>query len=169
MNDSDFSVSLAVLRLIRGWNQEELSRRSGVRNSSISDYERGKMLPGVGTLERLLGAMGYPYSALDHARALIATLRADQDLHRAAHLSSDEDAGSSDGPQSTPQRSRLPLATPQAWEIEQASIEAGRLATRMTRIFFSLVGSERSGRPPLEARDQPPSATQGERTDSGEA
>jgi transcriptional regulator with XRE-family HTH domain len=63
-NDSEMSTVLAVLRLIRGWSQGELSRAAGIRASSISDYERGKKVPSQRTLERLMTAMGYPASFL---------------------------------------------------------------------------------------------------------
>ena len=56
---------LAILRLVRGWNQDELARRAGIRAGTISDYERGKMVPGVVALQRLLDAMGYRFSDFD--------------------------------------------------------------------------------------------------------
>lgn len=56
---------LAVLRAALDLTQSELARLSGVKRSSISEYERGKSTPDAVTLERLLGAMRFRWSALD--------------------------------------------------------------------------------------------------------
>jgi transcriptional regulator with XRE-family HTH domain len=140
MQEKDFSTSLAVLRVIRGWSQEELARHSGVRPSSISDYERGKIVPGAGTLLRLLDAMGYPFSALDDTQTLIATLRAESELRSAARLAR---PGSPEAPATARREGETgaPGSTSPSrhWEVEQASVEAGKVAARLTRLFFSLV------------------------------
>jgi transcriptional regulator with XRE-family HTH domain len=77
MPDSEIATVLIVLRIIRGMNKEELAQAAGLRSSTISEYARGKMVPGLNTVQRLLGAMGYSFGALDQARALISTLRPD--------------------------------------------------------------------------------------------
>lgn len=56
---------LAILRLVRGWSQGELGRRAKLRAGTVSDYERGKMVPGLLALQRLLDAMGYRLSDLE--------------------------------------------------------------------------------------------------------
>jgi transcriptional regulator with XRE-family HTH domain len=156
MQDGDLGVALAVLRLVRGWNQEELSRHSGVRSSSISDYERAKIVPGVATLRKLMGAMGYPFSAFDAAQALIANLRAESVLQAAAQLvepggPAETEADPEEG--NTLLSRRLPDA--RRWEIEQAAIEVGRVATRITRLWFSLretpIPERPSEAPPADA------------------
>src|ERR1700733_92744 len=59
---------LALLREALDWTQSDLARRSGVKRASISEYESGKSTPDVGTLERLLSAMGFRWIALDFGR-----------------------------------------------------------------------------------------------------
>ena len=71
MTEGDVSVALTVLRVVRGWNQDDLAKASGVRNSSVSDYERGRKVPGLKTLIRLVASMGYPLSAIDHVMSFI--------------------------------------------------------------------------------------------------
>jgi transcriptional regulator with XRE-family HTH domain len=88
--DSDFATVLTVLRIVRGMNQEELAQASGMRSSTISDYERGKMVPGLNTVQKLLGAMGYSFGALDQARALISSLRPDSTSDDEEGLRSEE-------------------------------------------------------------------------------
>lgn len=56
---------LAILRIVRGWTQDELARRAGIRSGTVSDYERGKMVPGLLALQHLLDAMGYRLSDLE--------------------------------------------------------------------------------------------------------
>jgi transcriptional regulator with XRE-family HTH domain len=65
---------LALLREALDWTQSDLARRSGVKRASISEYESGKSTPDVGTLERLLSAMGFRWIALDFGRWFIGWL-----------------------------------------------------------------------------------------------
>jgi tetratricopeptide (TPR) repeat protein/DNA-binding XRE family transcriptional regulator len=62
---------LALLREALDWTQSDLARRSGVKRASISEYESEKSTPDVGTLERLLSAMGFRWIALDFGRWFI--------------------------------------------------------------------------------------------------
>lgn len=75
MTDGELGVALAVLRVVRGWSQHDLAEASGVRASSISNYERAKTLPEMRTLSRIVAAMGYPLSALDEARTFVYSVR----------------------------------------------------------------------------------------------
>jgi transcriptional regulator with XRE-family HTH domain len=154
MQEKDFSVSLAVLRVIRGWSQEELARHSGVRPSSISDYERGKIVPGAGTLQRLLDAMGFPFSALDGTQTLVATLRAESQIRTAARLAR---PGLPEVPLESPAPN--PTETSRLWEVEQASVEAGRVAARLTRLFFALVEPRLAASEPERPDSDPPPAS----------
>ena len=53
------------LRMKRGWSQNELSRRSGVRQGVLSYIESGRTKhPRIDTLEALAGALGVPVSEL---------------------------------------------------------------------------------------------------------
>jgi transcriptional regulator with XRE-family HTH domain len=141
MPAGEVSVALAVLRVVRGWNQDDLAKASGVRNSSVSDYERGRKVPELKTLERLVSAMGYPLSAIDQARVFIAALRSGSALFDAALLhrpptpeaSVDDPALAREGPAAL------------QWEVEQVSAEMGRAVSRMTRVMFALAGRFGSG------------------------
>jgi transcriptional regulator with XRE-family HTH domain len=128
MVDGDLGTVLAVLRIIRGWNQEELARASGLRSGTISDYERGKMAPGINTMQRLLESMGYAFAALDHARTFIASLRADS------------------LPMESLEESELAAIPPALRrQVVQISAEAGRVVSRLTRLMFVARNSPASG------------------------
>ena len=117
MSGAELGTFLAVLRIVRGWNQEELAQASGLRSGTISDYERGKMVAGLNALQRLLGAMGYPLAALDQTRAFVNLVKA-----------GDLPAASLEG---TPVDLRR--------EVDQASAEAGRVVSRLTRLMFEVM------------------------------
>ena len=121
MSDAELGTFLAILRIVRGWNQEELAQASGLRSGTISDYERGKMVPGLNALQRLLGAMGYPLAALDQTRAFVNLVQA-----------GDLPAASLEGAGRPADLRR---------EVEQASAEAGRVVSRLTRLMFVVMSS----------------------------
>ena len=129
MPDTNLGSALAVLRIFRGWYQEELSRVSGVRSGTISDYERGKMVPGLKTLQRLLDALDYPLSAVGQAQAFIESLRGSRVSMQPL-----------EGPPGSPLDLRR--------EVEQVSVDAGRVVSRITRLMFAVMTS-----PPLEEED----------------
>jgi transcriptional regulator with XRE-family HTH domain len=53
------TVHLRLVRLEKGWTQEELARRSGVDQSTISRIENGLTRGvGLGIVERLADALG---------------------------------------------------------------------------------------------------------------
>lgn len=58
---------IATLRAALNLTQSDLARRSGVKRSSISEYEAGVTTPDSSTLERLLDGMSFGWSALDLA------------------------------------------------------------------------------------------------------
>ena len=52
-------VHLKGMRLVKGWSQSELARRSGVGQSTISRIERGETAGvSLGVLEKLARAFG---------------------------------------------------------------------------------------------------------------
>jgi transcriptional regulator with XRE-family HTH domain len=145
MPDSDLGTVLTVLRIIRGLTQDQLAQVSGLRSGTISDYERGKMVPGLVTAQRLLEAMGYSFSALDQARALISSLR--------PHSTSEEELqawGLPEGPAAL------------RWEVQQVSAEAGRIVSRLTRLLFVLLSTPAVGDPSPPAQE--PIPTEGRET-----
>jgi len=119
MPAADFGTVLTILRLIRGWSQEDLASASGLRRGTISDYERGKMVPGHNTLNRLLDAMGYPLSALDQTGAFIDSMRAESPTTEPV-----DDLWFTGGPAALRR------------EVDQVSAEAGRVVSRLTRLMF---------------------------------
>jgi transcriptional regulator with XRE-family HTH domain len=126
MSAANLGTALAVLRMVRGWNQEELSRASGIRSGTISDYERGKMIPGLNTLQRLLGALGYPLSAVDQTQAFIDSLRGV-------------------GPPMDPLEGSLGVPAELRREVDRVSAEAGRAVSRLTRLMFEVMISSTAG------------------------
>ena len=65
---------LAVLRGALDLTQSDLSRKSKVKRASISEYEAGLTNPDASTLERLLAAMRFKWTALDLAGWFLARL-----------------------------------------------------------------------------------------------
>ncbi|MDP9121347.1 MAG: helix-turn-helix transcriptional regulator [Acidobacteriota bacterium] len=138
------NLALTVLRVIRGWNQDDLSKASGIRNSSVSDYERGRKMPELKTLERLVGAMGYPLSAVDHARTFIHALRTESILSDYRPRGGTSRTAAVESPPSPGFDSPAALR----WEVEQVSVEAGRVVTRLARVMFILMSRAGSLEPP---------------------
>lgn len=58
LSKQEFGRRLYNAMMRKGWNQSELSRRSGVPRDSISIYIRGKSLPGPASLQKLADALG---------------------------------------------------------------------------------------------------------------
>jgi transcriptional regulator with XRE-family HTH domain len=69
---------LAMLRNALDWSQSRLSRESGVKRSLISQYESDAVTPDTATLEQLLTAMEFGWSALDHAETFLGSLAAER-------------------------------------------------------------------------------------------
>lgn len=68
-NAISFSEYITKLRLEKGWNGAELSRRSGVSQGSISRIERGVQSNITATTRsRLLAALGVPSTEMEIAR-----------------------------------------------------------------------------------------------------
>jgi transcriptional regulator with XRE-family HTH domain len=140
MTDGDVSVALTVLRVVRGWNQDDLAKASGVRNSAVSDYERGRKVPGLKTLIRLIASMGYPLSAIDHVMSFIDALRAGTVL---AEPALELPALPASGARGDFQAAACGESAALQWEVEQVSAEVGRVASRVTRLMFVSLGRYR--------------------------
>jgi transcriptional regulator with XRE-family HTH domain len=74
---NDLGLALTILRTIRGLTQGELASHAGIRSPAISNYESGKVRPGLRRLEEILGAMGFPLSMIQEAERFIAFARQD--------------------------------------------------------------------------------------------
>ncbi len=127
--DDLLAVSLSLLRLVRRWSQSDLAEASGLTNSAISDYERNRVDPQTRSLFRLVGAMGYPLSALDQTRDFILMLRAQigpgaRDPAAAATAFSAPPPG----------------ADPRRQEIALLASEGARFTSRFLHLLFDSLG-----------------------------
>lgn len=75
---SDLPLLLALLRVAIGWKQGKVARASGITNSAISEYERGKKTPDLKSLQKIVFGMGFRLSALDRAEDFLRDLRAEK-------------------------------------------------------------------------------------------
>ncbi len=64
LGPDSFPRNLRMLRVLRNFNQEDLSRESGVDPSTISLLENGKQRPRPGTLRKLAEALDVPLETL---------------------------------------------------------------------------------------------------------
>ena len=71
----DVKIAIGILRLLRGWTQEEMAREAGVHKSLLSLYEQGKTVPTPKTLSRLLAAVKLPISAFESILHLVRLIR----------------------------------------------------------------------------------------------
>lgn len=71
----DLGTILGLLRIVRGANQADVARAAGVSASGISDYERGRKIPQLRTLERIVTALGFQLSAVEETRTFLRFLR----------------------------------------------------------------------------------------------
>ncbi|MFL6236913.1 MAG: helix-turn-helix domain-containing protein [Thermoanaerobaculia bacterium] len=122
--DPDFGLSLAVLRVGRGWSQADLARASGVPASSVSQYEGGKKLPELASLMRMLSAMDYGFSDLERARMFVLEGR----LRR----------GSAEARQRVDAEACEPSG-PLAQQIASMASEAGAAVSRLVEAIALLV------------------------------
>jgi transcriptional regulator with XRE-family HTH domain len=111
---------LAILRTVREWTQEDLARRAGIRPGTVSDYERGKMVPGLLALQRLLDAMGYRLSDLEAVGDFLGK------LGRVPPVSAPSDL---------------------AEEIQAAATGLGEYLGRVVRLALVLLGTKRGAVP----------------------
>jgi transcriptional regulator with XRE-family HTH domain len=128
----DLAVTLAILRIVRGWSQSELAEAAGVTNSAISDYERGKVDPQSQTLQKLVRALGLPLSGLDQTQAFILAIRSQM---TAGAAPVEGNLAFSEASALSPEERALRT------EIAQVASEAGRFASRFTHLVLELMAS----------------------------
>ena len=83
-DDLDLGTILGLLRIVRGANQADVARAAGVSASGISDYERGRKIPQLRTLERIVTALGFQLSAVEETRTFLRFLRSKHSFASAA-------------------------------------------------------------------------------------
>ena len=131
MPREDLRITLAVLRVTRGWNQDELAKASGVRNNLLSDYERGKKTPGIRNLRKLVHGMGYRFSAIEEAERFLHRLATVHKLNEG-----EEDADVVETPAAAEAEPGEPEGRTQ---IDQVAQQMGQAVTDATRLFFDLL------------------------------
>ena len=122
--DEDLPAALQILRISRGWTQEDLAKASGLHSGTISDYERGKMAPGQKTLQKLLTVLGYSLASLEDALSFVRRRRG-------------ESLGRLEEPGTEVWQA---VADPDlAREIDEVAFEAGRAVFRLVRLLAILL------------------------------
>lgn len=133
--DEDLDVILIILRSALRWKQNDLARAAGIGNSSISDYERRKKLPGRKNLRKILGAMGYRDGTVHFVSEFLRDLRT---RHR---LPDGEPyplpGGSDEVAEGGPERPRGGDEELRTW-ADKVSLEIGRAAEHFARLSLEL-------------------------------
>jgi transcriptional regulator with XRE-family HTH domain len=73
---ADSALVIVVLRSLRGWDQIDLARATGLSASSISRYENGERVPPRRSFDRIVAAVGVPDPMVDRLFAWIRSARA---------------------------------------------------------------------------------------------
>jgi transcriptional regulator with XRE-family HTH domain len=80
--------ALVILRVIRGWERDELARATAVSEEAIGNYERARTKPSLPVLDRLLEGLGFPRAVFERCVAFVESAREASRLH----LGTGEDA-----------------------------------------------------------------------------
>ena len=62
MNMIDILGRISTLRMARNWTEYQLAERAGLPQSTISSWYRKKMLPSIGSIEKLCNAFNLTLS-----------------------------------------------------------------------------------------------------------
>lgn len=136
-----------VLRVIQSLSQGDLAEVSGVRNSSISNYERGKAIPKLETLQKLAEGMGLPLSAVQETQEFIHRMRSQMHGGSAGDVARFHLGDGAGG--------RLDVAALRT-EVDQVATDAGRLVSRLVRLVLQLLATEAIDAAP-DPEDEPSS------------
>lgn len=143
----DVGVIIHVLRVVRGLSQGDLAHLSGVRNSSISNYERGKSVPKLETLERLAKGLELPVSAMEETQEFIRRMRA-----RTAAGGASSPLGVGWGPEGTAQAPEDLAGL--GSEMDRLSQDAGRVTTRVLRLALGMLAARKDALPAQEPENE---------------
>ena len=72
----DLGAAVAFLRYLRGWNERDLARASGIEESLIPLYEQGYEAPTRRALDRMLAAVGTTFRVFEEHVAFARRARA---------------------------------------------------------------------------------------------
>jgi transcriptional regulator with XRE-family HTH domain len=129
---------LAVLRAALDLTQSDLARLSGVKRSSISEYERGRSTPDAVTLERLLAAMRFRWTALDFGGWFVDRLLID------CRLPEDEDVRGGTVP-------LLVTASNLATRLSADVVAASQTVGRLSQLILTLQEERKTENLPSES------------------
>ena len=130
----DLAIAFVVLRLTRGWNQEQVARAAEITNSALSEYERGRKTPELKSVRRIVEALGYRLSALERIEDLLRELELESQLEAVP----DEESGHTLVP--TPRRSGSPRLDERIRGRKIAAL-VGQAAAGFCLLLFDLLGS----------------------------
>lgn len=71
--EGDFALAISFLREARGLTQEDIERKTGIKQETISRIERGR-LPSIDTLKKLADVLNARVSILPKNRVIIEPL-----------------------------------------------------------------------------------------------
>jgi transcriptional regulator with XRE-family HTH domain len=128
---------IAVLRAALELTQSDLARLSGVKRSSISEYERGKSTPDAVTLERLLAAMRFRWTALDLGDWFIDRLLRDCRAPEGEYVRGGTEP-------------LLVTASALATRLSADVVAASQTAARLSKLVLTLQEEQRREEPPSE-------------------
>jgi transcriptional regulator with XRE-family HTH domain len=143
---ADFSLTLAILRLSRGWSQDQVARATGLTNSAISEYERGKKVPELRNVRKIIAALGYRLSAVERTEDFLADLRAEGVLE--ARETADGDFALAPSLAAVPAAELAePAAPPLRQRARRVAAQVGQAATGFVLLLFEvLLGRDRASR-----------------------
>ena len=136
VDEEELDIAIVFLRVALRWKQKDLAGKSGIGNSSISDYERRKKNPGRKNLRKILQAMGYRESVLELTHWYLNELRTTQRLAPGEHLPNELQLPAAPGPTA--------LAVPRS-QIDQVPADFGRVAEQVVRLFVDLLKAKGAG------------------------
>lgn len=136
----DFSLALSILRISRGWSQDQVARAAGITNSALSEYERGKKMPELRSVRKIVTALGYELSAIERTEDFLRELRAES--HVEARL---EPGGSYSLVPVAPLPPDMPVLAVRA-RARRVAAQVGQAATGFSLLLFDLlIGRGREG------------------------
>jgi len=149
---ADFSLTLAILRLSRGWSQDQVARATGLTNSAISEYERGKKVPELRNVRKIVAALGYRLSAIERTEDFLADLRAEGVLE--AHETAEGDLSLAPialipppGPLAAAGELEEAAPAPLRLRSRRVAAQVGQAATGFVLLLFEvLLGRDRARR-----------------------
>jgi transcriptional regulator with XRE-family HTH domain len=146
----DFSIALSILRISRGWSQDQVAKASGITNSALSEYERGKKVPELKSVRKIVKALGYELSAIERTEDFLRELRAES--HMEARHEQDGSyslvpiSSSGGSPARQPVRPTLlaeggaaSTSTPLRARARRVAAQVGQAATGFSLLLFDIL------------------------------